>query len=241
MRCPRCQRESEPAATFCPACEAPLLLRDEPEIPALDRALDLDRRLHRDEQALAPGELDLPPFVADEEFEITDPGLELAPGGPCREEATLDPAPHLEPHCDLDPAPDLVPSWRRAGAWAVDGALLAAAAAPPLLAAAAGLPPSADPLGALAPSALGFGALLGFAYAALAHALMGATVGKRLLGLKVACPDGRSPTLGRTAIRAAVAVVGSAALGLGPLLALFTRRGRGLHDLLSGTVVVRAA
>ena len=120
----------------------------------------------------------------------------------------------------------------------MDTVLLAAAAVPPLFLAGQGLPARVH-LEALAPSAAGFLALLGFAYVALGHALMGATLGKRLLGLRVVGPDGAMPGLGRSAARAALAVLGTAALGLGVLLALFTRRGHSLHDLVADTIVVR--
>ena len=75
-------------------------------------------------------------------------------------------------------------------------------------------------------------------YATLAHALAGATLGKRLLRLRVVGPDGARPTLARSAARSALAVVSAAALGLGFLLALFAPRGRALHDLVARTWVV---
>jgi uncharacterized RDD family membrane protein YckC len=77
-------------------------------------------------------------------------------------------------------------------------------------------------------------------YATLAHALAGATLGKRLLGLRVVGPDGARPTLARSAARSALALASAAALGLGFLLALFTASGRALHDLLARTWVVDA-
>src|SRR3990172_7728496 len=76
------------------------------------------------------------------------------------------------------------------------------------------------------PSAAGFAALLGFAYGSLGHALMGATIGKRLLGLQVVGPDGVFPGLARSAARSGLAVLGTAGLGVGVLMALFTRSGR---------------
>jgi uncharacterized RDD family membrane protein YckC len=77
-------------------------------------------------------------------------------------------------------------------------------------------------------------------YATLAHALAGATLGKRLLGLAVVGPDGRRPSLGRSAARAGLAILSATLLGLGLLLALFTRSGRALHDLAARTWVVDA-
>ncbi len=132
------------------------------------------------------------------------------------------------------------PLERRLVAWAIDGAVLFAALAPALLVTALVLPRHADRLAVLGVPAVALAALLGFAYGALAHALMGATLGQRLCGLRVAGADGASPGMARSAGRAALAAVGTAAFGLGLLPALLGRTGRGLHDFLAGTVVVRA-
>lgn len=78
------------------------------------------------------------------------------------------------------------------------------------------------------------------AYTTLAHALAGATLGKRLLGLRVVGRDGVRPSFARSAARSALAVLSVALLGLGLLLALFTRSGRALHDVLARTWVVEA-
>jgi uncharacterized RDD family membrane protein YckC len=118
-------------------------------------------------------------------------------------------------------------------AWLIDGlpfALMTGAIAAGL---GATEPALLAPLAAVA-------ALASFTYQTLAHWLAGATLGKRLLGLQVLGPDGARPGLGRSALRAAVAVLGVAALGAGPLLALFTRSGRALHDLVADTAVVEA-
>jgi uncharacterized RDD family membrane protein YckC len=124
------------------------------------------------------------------------------------------------------------PSRKRAVAWAIDTAPFAVAAVgtsawlgaePPLL-----LP------------ALTALALVAFTYQLLCTWLLGATFGKRARGLRVVGPDGARPGLGRSAGRSAAAVAGVLLLGIGPLVALFTRTGRGLHDLLAGTAVVEA-
>jgi uncharacterized RDD family membrane protein YckC len=78
------------------------------------------------------------------------------------------------------------------------------------------------------------------AYATLAHALAGATLGKRLLGLRVVGRDGVRPSFARSTARSALLVLSVVLLGLGVLLALFTRSGRGLHDLVARTWVVEA-
>jgi uncharacterized RDD family membrane protein YckC len=77
-------------------------------------------------------------------------------------------------------------------------------------------------------------------YATLSHALMGATLGKWVAGIRVVGPDGRRPSWKRSAARSAAAMISVGALGLGCLLALFTRSGRALHDLAAGTFVVEA-
>ena len=71
---------------------------------------------------------------------------------------------------------------------------------------------------------------------ALLVALTGQTLGMRLGGLRVlrvSAPD-RLPGVVPAALRAALLVV---SLGLA---GFFTRDGRGLHDLVAGTVVVRS-
>jgi len=135
--------------------------------------------------------------------------------------------------------PAAVPPWRRILAAALDAALVSAVAVFPILVAARALPHVAGRLQALFPACAAFVALLGFTYAALGHGLMGATIGKRLLGLRVTGPDGAAPGMARSAVRAAVAVAGTAALGVGVVVGLCTRGGRSLHDRAAGTSVVR--
>lgn len=78
-----------------------------------------------------------------------------------------------------------------------------------------------------------------FAYQ-IAGNLSGATIGKRLLGLRVIARDGGSPGFTRSLIRAMVWLIGSTAGSFGFLVALFNRENRTLHDYASGTVVVEA-
>lgn len=68
----------------------------------------------------------------------------------------------------------------------------------------------------------------------------GATVGKRLIGLRVVSRDGGPPTFLSSLIRSAVWLVGTTAGSFGFLVALFNRENRTLHDYASGTVVVEA-
>jgi uncharacterized RDD family membrane protein YckC len=124
------------------------------------------------------------------------------------------------------------PSRRRAAAWVVDGLPFALAAW--WIMAWLGPEP-----GLLLP-ALAALSLAAFTYQLLCTWLLGASLGKRLNHLAVVGPDGARPGLARSARRAAASVVGVLLLGAGPLLALFTRTGRGLDDLASGTAVVEA-
>jgi uncharacterized RDD family membrane protein YckC len=144
--------------------------------------------------------------------------------------------------------------WRRAVAWALDGGPFLAAGgalAFVLLREAAagrnlplhGLEDLVEVVArerVIALSVAGAVALALATYATLAHALGGATLGKRLVGIRVVGPDGGPPSPSRSAVRSALAVASAALLGLGFVLALFTRTGRALHDLLARTWVVKA-
>lgn len=145
-------------------------------------------------------------------------------------------------------------TWRRAAAGAIDVVPFAAwgialarwlvrAASVGLPAPATGLDGFLDLLARERVIVLSVAAAVALAlavYATLAHALAGATLGKRLLGLRVVGPDGARPTLARSVVRTALVGLSAALLGLGVLLALFTRSGRALHDLLARTWVVEA-
>ncbi len=220
MRCPRCRREAPKPAPFCAGCGAPLLLGDEAAPGPLDAPLDLDRRGRGGEGALTAPIAALP----DLEIDALEVHVERAAG------------------------------WRRAAAWALDAAPFAIAggalvrsllrqAAAALPAPAAGLDGFLDLIARERVIALSTAAAATLAlalYATLAHALAGATLGKRLLGLRVVGPDGAFPSPARSAARSALAVASAALLGLGFLLAFFTRSGRALHDLIARTWVVKA-
>ena len=141
--------------------------------------------------------------------------------------------------------------WRRLASWGVDGLLLGLMAAPVvwLVLSAAGPPAAGAPdidgllalaarLGRFLVPTLAFVALAAGVDSARSVALMGATPGKRLLRLEVVGKDGHRPSPRRAAARAALSLLSFALLGLGCLLALFTRSGRALHDFLAGTLVV---
>ncbi|MDW8008495.1 MAG: RDD family protein [Chloroflexota bacterium] len=66
-----------------------------------------------------------------------------------------------------------------------------------------------------------------------------ATVGKRLLGLRVARADGGDLNFWQALLRQLARLACELTLGIGYLVALWTRRRQGLHDIIAGTVVVR--
>lgn len=70
--------------------------------------------------------------------------------------------------------------------------------------------------------------------------LTGMTVGKWATGLRILRADGMEIGIGRAFLRHFVGYpLSFITLGLGFLLAALTPRGRGLHDLIAGTIVVR--
>jgi len=163
-----------------------------------------------------------------------------------------------EAELDLEPDVDAIevhlrraPAWRRVLASAIDagiaglflllllGPIVSRADLPPSL----GIDEAVDAFtrrGSVLIPALAVVAVVTFAYQWLGVALMGATPGKRILRLRVVGPDGRRPSFGRSALRAAFAIPSFLLLGLGPLLGLFTRSGRSLHDFGAGTYPVSA-
>jgi uncharacterized RDD family membrane protein YckC len=70
--------------------------------------------------------------------------------------------------------------------------------------------------------------------------LTGFTVGKWAAGLRIVQQNGSDIGIGRALLRHFVGYpLSFLTLGLGFLIAAFTSRGRGLHDLIAGTIVVR--
>lgn len=213
----------------------------------VDLSMPLDRRSGRRDRA-TPAWESLRPVPIDWEMA---PPAEATPAirTPQR------PPPRPRPRAPAPPAPDFeveleveavevhrvrAPAWRRVASWAVDGAALAAILAAMLL------PVLGPVLGAdgaarlrdVAVPALLVVALVAFVYQWLGIALVGATPGMLVTGLRVAGPDGERPSPGRSAVRSALGLGAAAALGAGILLALFTQSGRGAHDLGAGTWVV---
>jgi uncharacterized RDD family membrane protein YckC len=227
-------------SAVCAHCGAPFLLGDDPPSPALDRPVVLDRRGRGRQGTPAATPLAEDPTVDLVGNAVVDLGPEAElPAGitGAADVSTEVPPARLSP--GADPDPDRALRWRRAAARGVDlGVVLLFAAIPLAIAGGLDAAPAAD--GVLVPHAAAFAAILAFVYETLAHGLAGATAGKHLLRLQVVSPEGGSPGLARSAARAAVSVVGAAALGLPALAALFTRRCRTLHDVVAGTSVVRA-
>jgi uncharacterized RDD family membrane protein YckC len=70
--------------------------------------------------------------------------------------------------------------------------------------------------------------------------LQGKTVGKWTTGLRLETLDGRVPGIGRAFLRHFIGYpLSLLPFGLGFLIVTVSKSGRGLHDLISGTVVVR--
>jgi uncharacterized RDD family membrane protein YckC len=67
----------------------------------------------------------------------------------------------------------------------------------------------------------------------------GATPGKQVLGIKVCRMDGGQPGVLRLTARWFLHALSAAILGVGFLMALWTKKKQTLHDILTGTLVVR--
>ena len=88
------------------------------------------------------------------------------------------------------------------------------------------------------------GVLISFVVALANYVLLagltGRTVGKWATGLRIEQLDGEVPGIGIALFRHFVGYpLSCLTLGLGFLIAIFSSRGRALHDLIAGTVVVR--
>lgn len=260
--CPRCSKENPPTAAACARCGLPLALGQDPAPARLDRELDLDRRSRRPTRSVPGGQPEpgpQPPFDPDRsDWRLAAPAAEPEPeepephppapaaSGPAAEPGPTHRSPRLPGAApQLPPAPPC----RRALAWAVDGALVAVAAValPAGLLGSTGAFRAAGSAGAaireglpiVVPS-LGFVAVAALTYATVAHALAGATLGKRLAGIRVVGADGRPPDPATSAKRSAWALLSFALAGAGLLPALLGPSRRALHDHLAGTRVVVA-
>lgn len=77
-----------------------------------------------------------------------------------------------------------------------------------------------------------------FYYAAMESSPKGATIGKIILGIRVADAEGHTPTFGRAAVRAIPKCL--PILWPGYLAAVFTPRRQAFHDLIARTLVIRS-
>jgi uncharacterized RDD family membrane protein YckC len=77
-------------------------------------------------------------------------------------------------------------------------------------------------------------------YALMESSAYQATLGKRLLGLKVATVKGDPVSFGRASARFFAKILSSALLLAGFVMAAFTAKKQALHDLIAGCVVIRA-
>lgn len=124
--------------------------------------------------------------------------------------------------------------WIRLVALLADSAIVFLVSALVLMGAAMALGPEG-----LAPIGLGV-TLLGLLYWPVMHASRRqATFGKAIVGLRVTRFDGRRISILRSVWREIAKIFSGAVLMLGYIMAAFTPRKQGLHDLMSATYVVR--
>jgi uncharacterized RDD family membrane protein YckC len=66
-----------------------------------------------------------------------------------------------------------------------------------------------------------------------------ATIGKMALGLKVSDVDGKNLDFVKSLIRNICKIISGMILGIGYIMAGFTEKKQGLHDIIAGTLVVK--
>lgn len=138
--------------------------------------------------------------------------------------------------------------WVRAVAFGIDMAVVSVGATVLLTPVAVAVQASAADAVALRQTEAGFEALATFAvlilqwlyFAVLESSSAQATVGKRLLGLRVVDARGRRLSFQRAHFRYLARIPSAALAGLGYLMVGIARSKRGLHDRLAGTQVWRA-
>lgn len=83
--------------------------------------------------------------------------------------------------------------------------------------------------------------LVGITNLVLLPMFSGQTLGKIITGIRIVNIDGSTPSIGAIAIRQTVGyLVTLITLGAGFFISFFSGKGRTLHDLISGTVVIYA-
>jgi uncharacterized RDD family membrane protein YckC len=142
---------------------------------------------------------------------------------------------------EAEPAPLERPAraGERAQAAAVDAAIFTSLGA--VVVYFAGRAARADlvTLAASWPWLLGYLGLLALFYAGYFTGTTGQSPGKLVTGLRVVGPSGRPPGYLRAVVRAVAGLVGVAAVGVGVIPMAFDPAGRGLHDRIFRTRVVR--
>ncbi len=140
------------------------------------------------------------------------------------------------PYQQQAPAMAYVSVWPRALAIIIDGIIIGVIAGIINAITAAG---STDP-GRLAVSG-SISGVLAFIYFIVLEATMGATLGKRLLGLRVVKEDGSAIGWGGSIIRNLLRIIDGLFIYLvGAIIVWNTQRRQRLGDILAHTVVVRA-
>jgi uncharacterized RDD family membrane protein YckC len=126
--------------------------------------------------------------------------------------------------------------WRRFVAWLLDGLLLSVVTLPFTL--QFGSDAAAE---AARTSAAGtISTVVGWLYYALMESsAKQATVGKMALGIIVTDLEGRRIGFGRATGRYFAKILSALILGIGFLMAAFTERKQGLHDMVASTLVVK--
>lgn len=126
---------------------------------------------------------------------------------------------------------------QRIGAFAIDLAILTTAGAVIALAAEL-LDAGSDPV--TIPLLSAFQLLMPwFYYAVMESSPKSATIGKMILGIRVADAEGYTPTFGRAALRAIPKCL--PVLWPGYLAAVFTQRRQAFHDLIARTLVLKSS
>ena len=126
--------------------------------------------------------------------------------------------------------------WRRFAAWILDGLLLSIVTLPFTL--QVGGDAAAE---AARTSVAGtISTVVGWLYYALMESsAKQATVGKMALGIIVTDLEGRRIGFGRATGRYFAKILSALILGIGFLMAAFTERKQGLHDMVASTLVVK--
>jgi uncharacterized RDD family membrane protein YckC len=87
-----------------------------------------------------------------------------------------------------------------------------------------------------------FNFLIGLAYyAGMESSARQATIGKSLLGLKVTDLEGNRISIGRALGRYLAKIISAFILLIGFIMVAFTAKKQGLHDMIAGTLVVKAS